>query len=627
MILVSIAGAAPVIHVETDTLRFGSISAGGNHSRHFEISNIGDSSLVVSRFDLPDSVFTRLSPDLPDTIPAGEASVYNINFNPIDETAYDTIIIIHCNDPDTPQVTITAIARGIPVFAPGEIIWSYQGIENVVSCAVKSDINNDGFPEVVAESYDAGAVGANLLCISGSGYGTGDLIWGVSPAGGPSSAGGTGDQCLITIGDMNRNGTEDIILGTAWGSKAIFAIEGTTGQNIWVYSTIVHGPSGWVYSVASMGDLNHDSIPEVIAGVGSDGNEGICLNGVDAARRWKYWSDDVIYSVCRIDDINGDTIPEAVLGGGDNDDGVYCISGVAPDSARTIWTYHAVGTVQSVGRIADLNNDGYNDVVAGTWGNGHHVIALSGHSTGVPSVIWNAVIGYPVMKIVVCPDLNGDGKEDVLVASWASYTLALSGANGSELWRNQAGNDVWAVYWAYDVTGDSIPDVVSGSFNGNVTLINGSNGETIWNCPTDAKIFTVRPIPDINGDSIPDIIAGQQMLNGIGGKIFVISGGGVIPDAISDGNRLLPENISLLSNYPNPFNAQTKINFTLEEKGMVSLSIYDILGRKVISLFEGDISAGEHSLIWDASAFTSGVYFARLETKARSKSHKMILLK
>jgi outer membrane protein assembly factor BamB len=623
ILLVSTAFASPVIHFEVDTLKFGAVSAGGNHERFFEISNTGDEALVISHVRTSRPVFNLLAPNLPDTIESGDTAVYNINFHPQNEGTIDTVIIFNSNDPTTPNASLPIKAKGIPAFAPGEIIWSYQGIENVVSCIAMNDINNDGFPDVVAESYDAGASGNSLLCISGSGYQTGNLIWGVNPGG----SGGYGDQCLIAVDDMNRNGTEDIILGTAWGSRSIYAIEGTTGHAIWTYSTNVPGPSGWVYSVASLGDINNDSIPEIIAGVGSDGNEALCLNGATGAKRWKYWSDDVIYSVCRIDDINNDAIPDAVLGGGDNDDAVYCISGVALDSARTIWTYHTGGSVQSLARIADLNDDGYNDVIAGMWGNGNHVIALSGHATGSPSVIWNVPIGYPVMEVKVTPDLNGDGIEDVIVASWASYTLALSGANGSELWRNNAGNDVWAVHCAYDVTGDSIPEIISGSFSGSVILINGATGETIWNRPTDAKIFTVRPIGDVNGDSIPDIIAGQQMISGVGGKIFLISGGSINPDAINPPNETLPEKISLLSNYPNPFNMQTRINYYLGNDGHVILSIYDLLGRKVASLFEGELDAGEHSITWDASGHTSGIYFIRLDTNDKSQTHKMTLLK
>lgn len=66
-----------------------------------------------------------------------------------------------------------------------------------------------------------------------------------------------------------------------------------------------------------------------------------------------------------------------------------------------------------------------------------------------------------------------------------------------------------------------------------------------------------------------------------------------------------------VSNYPNPFNPSATIKFDLPEPSHVSLIIYDVLGRKVDELENGLKEAGYHSAVWNASAFASGVYFAR----------------
>ncbi len=89
----------------------------------------------------------------------------------------------------------------------------------------------------------------------------------------------------------------------------------------------------------------------------------------------------------------------------------------------------------------------------------------------------------------------------------------------------------------------------------------------------------------------------------------------------------LPRQPSLLSAYPNPFNAQTTISYTLPEPGEVSLIVYNLLGQRVGRLYEGMRPAGEHRALWDAAAFPSGIYFARLEAGGVSQTAKMVLLK
>jgi hypothetical protein len=89
----------------------------------------------------------------------------------------------------------------------------------------------------------------------------------------------------------------------------------------------------------------------------------------------------------------------------------------------------------------------------------------------------------------------------------------------------------------------------------------------------------------------------------------------------------LPSGYSLSQNYPNPFNAQTIIKYNLPEKALIALSIYDLLGRKITTLFNGISQPGAFEINWNASAYPSGVYFARLQTGEKSQSIKMALLK
>jgi hypothetical protein len=89
----------------------------------------------------------------------------------------------------------------------------------------------------------------------------------------------------------------------------------------------------------------------------------------------------------------------------------------------------------------------------------------------------------------------------------------------------------------------------------------------------------------------------------------------------------LPEKTTLLQNYPNPFNSSTTISYELSQTGGVMIDIFDILGRKVESLINQVQPAGKYSLVWEASALPSGVYFARLQIGDLRQARKMLLLK
>jgi len=93
----------------------------------------------------------------------------------------------------------------------------------------------------------------------------------------------------------------------------------------------------------------------------------------------------------------------------------------------------------------------------------------------------------------------------------------------------------------------------------------------------------------------------------------------------------LPDELVLEQNYPNPFNPTTSISFSLPQTTHVSLVVYNILGERVVTLVEGDLSAGAHTATWnsmDASGnpVASGIYFYRLETNGAVATRKMLLL-
>jgi len=99
-----------------------------------------------------------------------------------------------------------------------------------------------------------------------------------------------------------------------------------------------------------------------------------------------------------------------------------------------------------------------------------------------------------------------------------------------------------------------------------------------------------------------------------------------VPVGVKDAT-VIPVKFELKQNFPNPFNPTTNINYSLDKAGMVTLSIYNVLGQKVAVLINNDQVAGNHSFTFNALDLPSGTYFYRLEANNQTFVKKMLLLK
>jgi hypothetical protein len=100
----------------------------------------------------------------------------------------------------------------------------------------------------------------------------------------------------------------------------------------------------------------------------------------------------------------------------------------------------------------------------------------------------------------------------------------------------------------------------------------------------------------------------------------------------NDVNTVIPTDVQLADNYPNPFNPSTVIKFSIPQNQNVRLTIYNLIGQKVKELFSGELQKGGYAISWDAttdsgSKVTSGIYFYSLETSDAYLVKKMILAK
>jgi hypothetical protein len=95
----------------------------------------------------------------------------------------------------------------------------------------------------------------------------------------------------------------------------------------------------------------------------------------------------------------------------------------------------------------------------------------------------------------------------------------------------------------------------------------------------------------------------------------------------------VPITMRLAPNYPNPFNESTALTFTLpfDVRSTANLSVYNVLGRKIVTLWEGAVDGGTHQVVWDGrnscqAPVASGVYFVRLSWGLQAQSLRVIKL-
>jgi len=119
----------------------------------------------------------------------------------------------------------------------------------------------------------------------------------------------------------------------------------------------------------------------------------------------------------------------------------------------------------------------------------------------------------------------------------------------------------------------------------------------------------------------------DQQWNNPGEWAFTWIGDASVVSGVDDEHSLVADEFVLYPNYPNPFNPETNIRFSLPEDQIVTLNIYNMTGQLVESLVNERRSAGVHSVHWNASGVASGVYLYQLQVGGRFLTQKMILMK
>ncbi|MCZ7558439.1 MAG: T9SS type A sorting domain-containing protein [Bacteroidia bacterium] len=156
----------------------------------------------------------------------------------------------------------------------------------------------------------------------------------------------------------------------------------------------------------------------------------------------------------------------------------------------------------------------------------------------------------------------------------------------------------------------------AGGWNGRVYTVNFTVTDDDGN--ETASSFKVNVPVDIEFPAVVD--------DGAGNGYTVLSSCVAAPK--EDGGRTgIPAGYALEQNYPNPFNPSTTITFSIPQDAPVMLTVFDMYGRRIAVLVDGHLSAGSHSVSFDASGLVSGVYMYTLESGAVKVSKSMQLMK
>lgn len=174
---------------------------------------------------------------------------------------------------------------------------------------------------------------------------------------------------------------------------------------------------------------------------------------------------------------------------------------------------------------------------------------------------------------------------------------------------------------------------VRGAFSISPTV----KGKITWTSGNMVFLFNADSALPFNTDFTITIAAAAKSVYGlyidgnkdsVGGDAFVLkfrtmkNPSGVVP-----ASGLLPTHYSLEQNFPNPFNPNTEIQFSLPYSSRISLRIYNVLGEEIGTLAEGNLGAGNYRVVFDGTSLPSGVYIVRLVASDFRAVRKMVLAK
>lgn len=228
-----------------------------------------------------------------------------------------------------------------------------------------------------------------------------------------------------------------------------------------------------------------------------------------------------------------------------------------------------------------------------------------------PSAALTNVISY---KGNIYGIINGAGvyKYDIASENWVSVSTGLPDAISFQFAKQLFSYGDALFYYSVGFLG-SIP-----------AIFTSQNEGATWN-----KV-SVDGLPPVNLSSSSSVLAATSanlFLYDFKSSTSVASVYKFANPVSGVEGKTVPLEFQLSQNYPNPFNPNTTINWQLAASSFVTLKVYDVLGNEAATLINNELEAGSHSVNFDASHLSSGIYFYTLKTGSFIQTNKMLLLK
>lgn len=608
----------PYLTVDHSTVNYGEIRTGASKVQVVQFQNYGNENLSIESMTIVDNAFYfELNDGMPVNLPPLATINLLVWFFPSSGGEHIGVLSIENNGSVTPaNISLTGNAL-TGTFETGAQLWTYQ-IPPASDVSPKAmhrikDITGDGKADVVVCSED------NLVrLLNGNASGTSQQLWEHEIYSGSVYQ----QDALSTITDINQDGYEDIIVGTAWGDRSIVALSGNTGEQIWKHSTANYGGGGWVYQVDASADYNGDGMHDVLAASGNNqDNNGprraYCLDGLNGNVIWEAFLGGAGFAVKSIADINADGIPDALAGCSDPGETQGFVKAINGSNGSTFWTFTTSGTsVWALAQVDDINSDGVKDVMAGSF-DGHLYLldAVTGNILAQGSAGNNIIL-----RLIPMGDLNNDGFTDVAIAYSGTFLTVYDGVTCDQLYIQSLPDKVWNVERIPDISGDGLDDLATGTlYQSNYAgFYDGSSGLELFSTPFGQAIDALTVLPDITGDYSWEMIAG-----GRNGKIVCYSGGLNSPVETNKQDLVIPK----VTISPNPASQNVRLSVNLTESSTVGLKLYNAQGMLVWQKDQNRFSAGHHEIALVLPAFPEGIYLMEVQFTRGKQNLKLILTK
>ncbi len=492
----------------------------------------------------------------------------------------------------------------------GQIIWQYGddinwNLGDFEAVDVQRDFNGDGVVDVlaIADGNDQGTGYQRAFLFNGR---NGNIIW-EHPIPGPNPSFG---KTIISIDDLNGDNQSDVVI--AYGNNgttdlAVRALNGVNGQTLWTRPMILYEPKELLELPLPNG--NSDVIAAEYF------NRIHRLNGSDGSIVWTYplGASAGVIQIVLINDINGDQISDVLIASFANN-GLNCLSGA---NGAQLWAWQ-MDYQFGVAAIPDINDDGFDDVLAAARYGNFYCISGKGDSL----IYFHSFPGDWMYSVNKIPSIDGNFSFEMLAGTRDGKVVCFSGGTVAvpvELtsFSGYVANNSVHLNWS------TATETNNSGFDIERTSSLTTHTQEAWE-----KVGFVQgsgTTTEFRSYSFVDenVSAGSYSY-----RLKQLDYSGVFE--YSDVIEIevgTPTKFSLEQNYPNPFNPITTLSYSIKEKTLVTLKVFDILGNEVSTLVNEEMESGYYNLKFNASSLSSGIYFYSLKAGDFVSTKKMILLK